>query len=301
LALIAICWKRFFLPFEQVGDVNYKAQGTGLGLAISKKLVVLMGGKLQVNSQLGQGTRFWFEIDLPEIAKSTTISTDSETWADNIIGFEGNPRKILIADDQPENCSVLNDLFTSLGFLTAEVYDGAQAVAKVKQWQPDLIFMDLVMPVMDGLTATQQIRKELKLDKVIIIAISASASNAHQDQSKEMGCNDFIAKPWHTTELLQCVQKHLKLEWTYQQVTIEKKRPTADDVFTKDYPLDPKQAAVLLDLTMRGNIDGIIALLEQLERVDSQLEPLAHLIRQMTEPLQKKKICAIAQHYLEKI
>ena len=290
-----------FLPFEQVGDVNYKAQGTGLGLAISKKLVILMGGKLQVNSQLGQGTRFWFEIDLPEIATSTTISTDSETWADNIIGFEGNPRKILIADDQPENCSVLNELFTSLGFLTAEVYDGAQAVAKVEQWQPDLIFMDLVMPVMDGLTATQQIRKELKLDKVIIIAISASASNAHQDQSKEMGCDDFIAKPWHTTELLQCVQKHLKLEWTYQQVTLEKKRPTVDDIFTKDYPLDPKQAAVLLDLTMRGNIDGIIALLEQLERVDGRLEPLAHLIRQMTEPLQKKKICAIAQHYLEKI
>jgi len=287
-----------FLPFEQVGDVNYKAQGTGLGLAISKKLVTLMGGEVQVASQLGQGTQFWFEIELPEVSGRLF---DSEEWMETVIGFEGDPRKILIVDDKLENCRVLNQFFTSLGFMTAEVYDGAQALVKIEQWRPDIIFMDLVMPIMDGLTATQTIRKRPEWDRIVIVAISASASNTYQDQSKDVGCNDFIAKPWHTAELLHCVQKHLKLKWVYQQPTLKKQTDIIGNSVTGDYPLNPEQASALLDLTMRGNIDGIIALTEQFEQIDEQLIPLAQTIRQMTEPLQKKKIRAIAQYYLEKI
>lgn len=286
-----------FLPFEQVGHADHKVQGTGLGLAIAKKLVNLMEGKLQVTSELGRGSRFWFEIALPAVTEPKHVALETETCVDTIVGFEGLPRKILIVDDKIENCKILTQLFSALGFITAEAYNGVQALEKLEQWQPDLIFMDLIMPIMDGLTATETIRKNPAFDKIVIIAVSASVFSTHQSQSKAVGCDDFIAKPWRTAELLRCVQKHLHLTWVHQATTEKTQSTVKADIYA--YPLTTEQASTLLDLTMRGNIDGIVALTEQLEQTDSQLVPLARTIRQMTEPLQKKKIRAIANYYLE--
>lgn len=298
MGIAAESLEKIFLPFEQAGDSNYKAQGTGLGLTISKRLVEIMGGQLHVNSELNQGSNFWFELNLPELVKSSNNTVESTGVSlQNIVGFVGPPREILIVDDKPENCAVLTQLFKPLGFKITEAYDGVQAIASVQNRQPDLILMDLVMPVLDGFKATQAIRNKAGADKIIIIAISASAFHFHKYQSKEAGCDDFIAKPWKMAELLNCVQKHLRLQWIYH--TPPPRQETRDSSLEKQ-TLNHEQAAILLDLTMRGNIDGIIAFTEQLEQVDPKLTDLARVIRQMTEPFQKKRIRDLAKSFLNK-
>jgi CheY-like chemotaxis protein len=109
---------QIFLPFEQVGSLNYKAQGTGLGLFITKKLVEMMGGELHVKSILGQGSSFRVELQLPKISD---MEPPRQTEGQSIIGFQGLPRKILVVDDQSENRSVLKELLTPLGFEIREV------------------------------------------------------------------------------------------------------------------------------------------------------------------------------------
>jgi len=203
---------KIFLPFQQVGDKNYQVQGTGLGLAISKKLVDMMGGVLQVESTLGQGTKFWLNIDLPEVSNENAQQPEQRV----IIGFEGTPRKILVVDDIKENRSLLVKLLSPLGFEIVEACNGVESVEKAQQLRPDLILMDLIMPEMDGFEATRQIRKYPQLKAVPIIAISASAFDFHQQQSQEAGCDDFIAKPFKTDVLMEKLHKYLNLKWIYK-------------------------------------------------------------------------------------
>jgi len=144
-----------FLPFKQVGQDSLKTEGTGLGLAISRQLVQLMGSELNVKSNLGQGSVFWLDLDLPEVVYPTY--TDSTEKGD-IVAFIGSRRKILVVDDKLENRSILVNLLQPLGFTVLEATDGLDAVNKACEFQPDVIFMDLVMSRMDGFEATRRLR-----------------------------------------------------------------------------------------------------------------------------------------------
>ncbi|RKZ78409.1 MAG: hybrid sensor histidine kinase/response regulator, partial [Candidatus Parabeggiatoa sp. nov. 1] len=158
-----------FKPFLQVGDPKYKAEGTGLGLAITKQLVEMMGGKLQVESTLGQGCTFWTVLDLPT-ASAVPLKTTEEAI---IIGFEQSPQKILVVDDKWENRTVLVKLLKPLGFEIIEAENGQQAIDKALINHPEAILMDIIMPTMDGLEATNKLRKIPEFFNTIIIALSA--------------------------------------------------------------------------------------------------------------------------------
>jgi len=136
-------------------------EGTGLGLPISRKLVELMGGKLQVESTLNLGSKFWFEIVLPEVSGFEPVSPVQPPV---IIGFKTPesvidiPFRILVVDDLRENRAVLLNLLTPLGFEIQEAVNGEEALVKAYQYIPHLIIMDLKMPIMDGLECTRQLR-----------------------------------------------------------------------------------------------------------------------------------------------
>ncbi|MBE9562075.1 MAG: response regulator, partial [Proteobacteria bacterium] len=180
---------KIFLPFQQVGN-NSQIQGTGLGLSISKKLVEMMDGKLLVTSELGTGTTFWTDLQLPEISSTLPSLTDKE-----IRGIKGVSKKILLIDDHSGNRLVLNHFLTNLGFEIEEANDGLTGIETALIWQPDCIIMDLVMPVMGGIEATLEIRQLEKLKDVVIIAASASAFEHDRQKSLDAGCDDFITKP----------------------------------------------------------------------------------------------------------
>ncbi|MEC4674177.1 MAG: ATP-binding protein, partial [Nitrospirota bacterium] len=177
-----------FLPFQQVADSRRQVEGTGLGLAITNKLVSLMGGTLHVESTPGKGSTFSFSISL---LPSTGFSTDHPTDRRKIIGLKNKPKRILVIDDKWENRSVLSNLLQRQGFTMVEATNGKEGLEIAQVLRPDVIFMDLVMPIMDGFEATKALRKISDFKKTPIIALSASAFGHTRQQSLEAGCDEF--------------------------------------------------------------------------------------------------------------
>ncbi len=293
-----------FLPFRQVNSSTGPRNGNGLGLSITKELLNLMGCELQVKSVLGTGSRFGFVLPVPELFK--TIPAPLSIAAFSIIGFTGPPRKILIVDDNWENSLVLVNFLKPLGFELTNLNNGQDSIDVVGDWQPDLVLMDLVMAGIDGFEATRRIKKLPGLEKLPIVAVSASAFDFHKEASFEAGCDDFISKPVHLEELLACLQKHLQLTWIYQQpdsATITDLPPhhsQAEESLSlpEDWRLSKEQAAVLLDLGMRANFYGLLEFAEQLEATDEKMMALAKQIQQLAKSYQMAKICELAQKYI---
>ena len=141
--------ERIFLPFEQVGDSVHKVQGTGLGLTISHQIVTLMGGDLQVESASGKGSKFWFDLDLPEATHG--FEFEQSKLAQIVIGYQGENRSILIVDDRWENRSVIVNMLKPVGFEVFEAGNGQEGLEKADAYHPDVIITDLIMPVMGWL------------------------------------------------------------------------------------------------------------------------------------------------------
>jgi PAS domain S-box-containing protein len=299
---------RIFLPFEQTGNQNYRADGTGLGLSISKKLVEMMGGELRVESKLGRGSTFWMILDLPEGLKVDNIKQQFE---EEIIGYQligqsdqdfdvEHPLKILVVEDKQENWLVLVNLLKPIGFEIIEASNGKEGIEKTFACQPDLILMDLVMPIMDGFEATRQLKQKDISKQIPIIAISASAFDYHRQESLDAGCDDFIAKPFRAEALLACLRKYLKINWIYGtslSEEIEHVENEKGDIF--NFPVKPstEQATVLFDLAMRGDINGIIDYANTLFSEEPQLKPFAKSVYQLAKQFKTDKLCEIAQYY----
>lgn len=147
--------QKLFQAFEQVGDRGRQSQGTGLGLAISQQIVQLMGGRIEVKSQIGVGSDFFFEIELPTV---TNWVQQLRSDAGNIIGYEGFRRQILVVDDRWENRGVLVSLLTPLGFVMIEAENGRSGLEKMHSYIPDLTITDVSMPVMDGFEMLRELR-----------------------------------------------------------------------------------------------------------------------------------------------
>jgi PAS domain S-box-containing protein len=250
---------KIFLPFQQVGDQNYRAEGAGLGLSITQRLVKMMNGELQVHSKVGQGSQFIVVLALP-LANMLLPNGHSEPKP-LIIGFEGVPRKILLIDDKWENRSVLRNLLTQLGFEILEAEQGALGVEIARETLPDLIITDLVMPVMDGFEATRQLRKIPALSQTPIIAASASVFDYHQQQSRNAGCDGFIPKPIRADILLELLQTHLHLEWKYaaastpQPIMQQAQLQSNAELITY---LNAEQIEKLVELSKLGDIQAIL-------------------------------------------
>ncbi|MBW4623448.1 MAG: response regulator [Cyanosarcina radialis HA8281-LM2] len=206
--------EKIFLPFEQAKENLRQTEGTGLGLAISRQLVELMGSQIKVESMLGVGSKFWFDLNLEEVASWQEAPSQSQQ---NIVGYEGDRRKILVVDDRWENRAVLVNMLEPLGFEAIEASNGKEGLEKAQTCQPDLIITDLVMPAMDGFTMTKRLRQLEGWQNFPIVASSASVFNFNRQQSRESGCNDFLPKPVQTADLLNLLQHYLGLTWIYQE------------------------------------------------------------------------------------
>jgi PAS domain S-box-containing protein len=201
-----------FRPFVQVGDVQRRLSGTGLGLAISRQLVRLMGGEIHVESMLGQGSLFYFDLSLLAETKVAAISMQR-----NVSGHAGPRKRILIVDDTPANRMLLVHLLGALGFEISEAADGHEALEQARATRPDLILMDMVMPGMGGLEATRGLRQMEGLQQVPVIAVSASASDTDEQQCRAAGADAFVSKPIRQELLLQEIGTLLGLTWLYEE------------------------------------------------------------------------------------
>ncbi|HSF48858.1 MAG TPA: response regulator [Burkholderiales bacterium] len=193
-------------------------EGTGLGLAISQRLVGMMGGEPKVTSTPGRGNCFWFDLPCAEaIAPLLALERDPA-----IAGYRGPPRRILIVDDKPINRRVLRGLLKPLAFEYSEVADGEHCLRQVAEVHPELILINVIMPRLDGLETTRRLRRPG--ERVAIIAMSASVFEANRAQCLQAGCDDFIPKPVSPENLLDALQRSLKLDWIYQEAEPSRSR-----------------------------------------------------------------------------
>jgi CheY-like chemotaxis protein len=296
--------EKIFMPFEQVGDFNNQAQGTGLGLAISQKILALMKSSIQVSSQDGEGSTFWFDVELPEMVDWNQSARISHRGT--IVGFEGEKRKILIVDDRWENRSVALNLLQPLGFEVQEAMNGQEGLKKAGEYQPDLIIADLVMPVMDGFELIRQLRKDSILQDTCIIASSASVFEAEQCASIAAGADEFLPKPISADGLLEMIRSLLNLEWIYEvdnsdQNLIENNLFSGMKSQGEGVMLLPSSEIIarLYTYAKKGDLDSVMEEASQLAQGETQFKSFSQALCRLAEGFQIKQLQQFIQQYME--
>jgi PAS domain S-box-containing protein len=210
-----------FQPFVQTASGRRSQEGTGLGLSISHNYVMLMDGRMWVTSRVGEGSTFSFYIPL----KPTNLSQPdpSQKSLNRVIGIKSDrPYRILIAEDIRLNRQLLTRILSPLGLEIREISNGQEAIEVWQEWSPDLIWMDVRMPIINGLEATSKIRaieqqqNITQSQKVKIIALTASTAEVREEDLFLLGFDGFAAKPFTEDTIFAKMAEYLNLEYIYE-------------------------------------------------------------------------------------
>ena len=294
--------QNIFQPFAQLNKGEATIEGTGLGLAISYDLAAIMGGELEVISEIDQGSKFTFTLEFDESTEPVNNDSPQER---PVVGFQGEPRKVLIVDDSDSNRLVLQGLLGPLGFDCHEASDGADCLQQIEEFQPDIILLDLVMPKLNGLEVTQYLRQDTRFAKIPIIALSASAFESHKEQCLQVGCNAFLPKPVQVEQLLAELQEQLQLQWIYQIVAESGKgalEPHAQQAVKQgderiEY-LPDVIADAIWQAAQLGHYDGIVKQLNSLEALGSAYQPVVDQLRVLADQFQFTQICELIEPFV---
>lgn len=254
-----------FDSFVRVNDPSVRASGTGLGLAICQSLAQAMGGSITLLSQLGTGSVF--TVTLP--VETATEAASGEKEMHSLRLKPGTtPARILVVDDNANNRDLLSSILKRAGFSVQEANDGVQAIEAFKTWEPNLICMDMRMPIIDGYAATKAIRALPEGLDVRIIAVTASVFEEKRRRILDAGCDELVFKPIRENHLLDIIARQLQLEYeeadgqedfgpsTQTELTSEMLAELPEQLRT-----DLRQAALLLDTA------AMPALIERIEQV----------------------------------
>ncbi len=241
-----------FQAFEQAEQGPSYNEGTGLGLAISRQFARLLGGDITLESTLGVGSKFFCTLEIMPAENSQLSQTAQE-----VIGLAPNqiPSRILVVEDNLEISQLLLELIGAIGLQVKSAKNGIEALEIWENWQPDLIWMDIQIPIMDGYEITSKIRNSPKGDKTKIIALSAHAFIENQSFTLEAGFDDYVTKPFSKQIIFERMGSHLGLEYTYAGDKIHnpyssrtnKLEEEGLETLDKDLLRQIKEAAILLD------------------------------------------------------
>jgi len=287
--------KQIFEPFKQDSEGSTKG-GTGLGLAISKKQVDLMDANLQVDSEMGKGSRFYFSIKLPPAIKQS-----SEKEIEKYKHVKGLAQKyslkILVVDDVKENREVLTKFLQGLNIKVEVAENGKIATEKIQSENYDLVFMDLRMPVMDGLQACIFIKTILHKESLKVVGLSASIYDYSTEQVQSAGFDDFLLKPFKTEEIIGCIDKLLSLEWERENKELSPKDDATQESDHFNIQLPEKLYESLKDSAADSNLTQFSEALKELEQMGMEGAGLAS---ELNEFLKTYDFISI-QEVLEKI
>ena len=203
---------KLFQPFIQIDStLNRQYQGTGLGLALVKNLVEIHGGKVDLTSEVGVGSCFTVYLPFADDTEGALAVSQIPTKliSESHQPEQDIPHLILIAEDNEANIMTISSYLNAKGYHLLLAKNGQEAIALAKSNQPDLILMDIQMPVMDGIEATQQIRLDPNLVDIPIIAMTALAMSGDRDRCLDAGANKYLSKPMKLRQLETMIQELL--------------------------------------------------------------------------------------------
>lgn len=306
-----------FDAFAQASAGRKAQEGTGLGLAISRRMAQLMGGEITVQSVEGKGSTFQFTLPVDVV---TDIASASAALKPSTLSPASNQPdfRILVVDDQATNRLLLMRLLERIGVKAREAASGEEAIALWHQWHPHLIWMDMLMPGMNGYETTQYIRAEEEnmkqaieagqnsalpspesLSATIIIALTAQALSGDGDRARSVGCDDYISKPFKQEDLYRCMKQYLGMQFVSVEISPENLNlqlsPNQLTLTVEDLQVMPKAwIQALHDAAERCSDSEVTQLLRQIPPDDSllmrSLEQLAYnfefyRITQLTESI----------------
>ena len=274
---------KLFSSFSQTATGIKEGKGTGLGLAISQKYINLMGGKIEFDNKKNKGAKFYFTLDLKK-GDEQEIATKDLTVPRRVKKiflphgeYRGDSKKprIFICEDEKENRVLLNKLLTSIGFEIDTAVNGEECLEKINKSLPDLLLLDLRMPIMNGYETLANIRKNEKYSTLPVFAITANVFEEDKERVIKAGFNEFLGKPIDEDKLLELIKRELNLEYTYYEETnsidlnvaevLEKKSGEKSEVI----PVLIKNN--LIKSIEEADYDGILKELENIRKLNSEL------------------------------
>jgi CheY-like chemotaxis protein len=273
---------KVFTYFEQTASGRAQKSGTGLGLSLSRDYARMMGGDITVASKEGQGSTFYFNMD---IGKGRASDVRKKIPEQHVVGLEPGsyiPR-VLVAEDTETSRTLLVDILKAAGLDVQEAVNGQQAVEMFHKWRPHFIWMDVRMPVMDGLEATRRIKQTEAGRSTIVAALTAHALKEEKEVILAAGCDDFVRKPFLLNEIFEMMGRHLGLKYVHEK-SREEAVPAEPDVGIRPEQLAALPADLLSRLheaSVELDRDRILALIEQIRTID------AHMATVLEPPVQK--------------
>ncbi|MGV7207335.1 ATP-binding protein [Oxalobacteraceae bacterium A2-2] len=275
---------RIFEPFIQADGPGAK-EGTGLGLAISREFVQLMGGTLSLESAPGQGAAFLFAIQV-QLADNAPPPAGDVVAALASDG-QGGGRRVLVVDDNEDGCRLIVDLLEPLGFEVACAGDGRTALERIAAWEPELVFMDWRMPVMDGLQATRILRARGGQQPRVVM-LTASAYAEERSAALQAGADEFLRKPVEQELLYQVLEQQLGLRLVrrHSPRAVLPAPLSGADLARLAAPLREELKTALQELNL-GRVAALLAPLPQ------ELEEVVARIEHMVGLHQYPQLCAL--------
>jgi predicted ATPase/signal transduction histidine kinase/CheY-like chemotaxis protein len=277
-----------FEAFTQTESGKQAQEGTGLGLPISREFVKLMGGEISVESQVGRGSTFKFDLQVTIVEGSDTGEARPTRC---VIALDPNPSfgrryRILIVDDKWNNRQLLIKLLNPLGFLLKEASNGQEALEIWQEWQPDLIWMDMRMPGMDGYEATKRIKETHDGQATAIIALTASSLEEERAVVLSAGCDDFLRKPFRSSDIFEIMHKHIGVRYIYQETTSPAEQPP-DALTPAALASLPKELLIKLEqATIRSHLELMLSVIGEISEHNPSLADGLALLAEEFEYIQ---------------
>lgn len=262
-----------FKPFHQGRGAQHQG-GTGLGLAIAQRQVELLGGKLELQSERGIGSRFHFTLGLPATFAAPDVAAPRlERLA------PGQRVRALVVDDQAGNRDVLGRMLSAIGCEVAFAPDGASALRFVRSGAVDIAFLDLLLPDLSGIELARQVTGDPATRDVKLVMHTASALPRHRDDSLAAGCVDFLSKPFAYEKLCDCLRAHLDVRFEQSFVEPSPAEAGVTELHSVEVP-----EALCARLAVAAELHSSTALkaaLHELRALGPGTHPLAEQIRQL--------------------
>ena len=256
---------RLFEMFQQT-ETGIREGGTGLGLALSKQFAQVLDGDITVKSEVGRGSCFKIVIGIEEGNSKDVQEVHHKQNVIKVIS-EGDANKILIVDDKPENREYLSEVLKKVGFVVLEAVDGGDALKKFKAWSPDLVLMDMKMPVMDGFEASRRMKALPQGSKTHIVLVTATAFDDDLRLLMDANIEGYLRKPFRMGEVYDIVGELLNIRYVYEDEKNDSPESSVNMKKKVREQIPHELLARMHEATVNAQLDHLLELIKESEAI----------------------------------